>query len=335
MSLNIWTNNNKCRKIGPEYMAAGDQGQIVYSSDRQHWSQCDTNSTANLFALDGVPGFILAGGNALMKSTDGRIFRQITNLPKWVNLSTGLLYPLTIYRIQVVSISEAYLGCNYGIILHTIDGGLTWESIDMKSPATICFGMYWRDSLTGWVATVDGNIRKTTDGGHTWTGSSYAPGIALRNIRVNTSGVGYACGDARTFFKTIDHGLTWFPIYLPELNNASIPDNFREMAVLSDLELYLVGNDGLVIHSGDGGMNWTNVSNPYNNWNGVDFESSLSGVIVGGTSTASTNDGGHTWTLTNGSPVITSIGTTFAGSITPPTVPAATSTTTSTGKKKP
>lgn len=333
MSYEQWTNVNKVKKIGPKYYGVGDLGQIVVSDDRKSWSQCHTNSVSSLWALDGVPGFILAGGYGLMKSMDGVNFTQMTNLPKYLYGGTTLL-TLTVYSIQVVNSLEAYVGCNYGIILHTVDGGQTWESIDMHSPATLCFAMFWRDSSVGWVGTIDGNIRKTTDGGHTWVGMSNAPTLPVRDIKISQNGIGYACGDSGLFLKSTDDGNTWSRLYFPALNSTA-PDNFKEMVLFGDNEIFLVANDGIVIHTVDGGSTWENLSNMWSNWSSLAFESPSIGVIAGFTVTAATNDGGHTWVRTNSSMTLSVTVTTFSTMTSPPAVSTTVPTTTTTAKKKP
>jgi len=104
------------------------------------------------------------------------------------------------------------VGCDYGpdgdwhwgTVLHTVDGGLTWQtSLETNADLdTVAFA----DGLHGWVGGEDGAIARTTDGGTTWealdttTASTVHKVVAADQLQV------WAAGAGGTILRTDDGG---------------------------------------------------------------------------------------------------------------------------------
>lgn len=71
--------------------------------------------------------------------------------------------------------------------------------------------LHFVDPLTGWIATGDGAIYRTGDGGATWTGQFNDPTLYFRSIRFADSQRGFAgtLSSSHLLYATVDGGTTW------------------------------------------------------------------------------------------------------------------------------
>jgi photosystem II stability/assembly factor-like uncharacterized protein len=106
-------------------------------------------------------------------------------------------------------------GHTWGYILHTNDGGNTWDyqfyggGHDGCKLHSICF----TDSLKGWSAGggwgYRGIILKTTNGGNNWDTSYFNNSSTLHSINFADSFNGWAVGSNGSIISTTDGGNTW------------------------------------------------------------------------------------------------------------------------------
>jgi photosystem II stability/assembly factor-like uncharacterized protein len=136
----------------------------------------------------------------------------------------------------------------------TTDGGLTWLGLgtgpSLASPATMAFV----NSTTGFVTGADGGLARTQDGGRTW--QTLAPAVTgLGRLYFVNESLGFSLGRNQVF-RTADGGNTW--------TSWSIPLDFDDGGgYLGGLQFvdartgWLVGREGLVMVTIDGGLTWT------------------------------------------------------------------------------
>ncbi|GAB4331150.1 MAG: hypothetical protein Kow0037_07450 [Calditrichia bacterium] len=200
----------------------------------------------SLIILISVPGWSQSGWDIiqqpdepLLYSLDNYFF--LTPSEGWVVGSAGSSYP--------------------GVILHTTDGGATWE-VQVNIPAgsdTSFYGVKFLDNQTGWVFGGSGLIWKTTDGGQTWTNQSLTfTTNRLRSISIVDANTVYASGDDGTIAKTTDGGNTWVDQTQSAISTSDLYGiyafNAQEAVVISG------SNDGVYAYTSDGGGTW-NVGN--------------------------------------------------------------------------
>jgi photosystem II stability/assembly factor-like uncharacterized protein len=200
--------------------------------------------------------------------------------------------------------------CNKGTIFKTADGGLTWNKVNngYGGVNNYCEKIFFINNTVGWTLGSEGIagtgdtryvIRKTTDGGLTWSQQNTPPMEATIDIFFINANEGYACGGGgfrldRPFtgslFSTIDGGITWSLVY--ETSAA-----LRKIEVVDPLHVWVAGNSGIIINSMDGGSTWTKQNTNTSIWlEDVDFFDSMNGLATGRDSLIlSTNDGGLTW----------------------------------------
>lgn len=100
--------------------------------------------------------------------------------------------------------------------------------------------MYFIDDANGLVASEQGMIYRTDDGGRTWKtvhiGSKHLSGIVF-----NQQGVGVAVGHEGVLFVSADKGMTWTKA------ESTVTENLNSVIELKDGKFYAVGDDGVLI----------------------------------------------------------------------------------------
>jgi len=217
---------------------------------------------------------------------------------------------IDLYAIQFVSPKEGWaVGGKFtedkGIVLHTTDGGKTWQIQENPAGHTLWDLCFLNNSL-GWAVGADGTIIMTKDGGKTWKAQISKVQNWLYGVTFLTPKLGYAVGMGETILRTRD-GRTW-----KILKGGKPPSGVGEGEVmLSDVcfvnekKGWTVGQNGEILHTEDGGRTWKpqtsgleQMAQEYNLvlW-GVHFINELKGWAVGDYGIIiHTEDGGKTWT---------------------------------------
>lgn len=94
-----------------------------------------------------------------------------------------------------------------GVILHTINGGNTWEIQTLPFVENIV-ALEMLDPINGYAASQEGSIFKTTNGGETWEfhGPTFALSLADMDFPPG-SDTGYACGQNGALFRITPEGI--------------------------------------------------------------------------------------------------------------------------------
>jgi photosystem II stability/assembly factor-like uncharacterized protein len=160
----------------------------------------------------------------------------------------------------------------------------------------------------GWAVGAFGTILRTSNGGDTWTtqGADVTLGISLAGVSFTDNQSGWAIAErGRVIFRTVDGGGAWTRENFPSDSPRS------EMQFIDRNHGWVILNQGGVLHTSDGGLNWehqpvTGVGlsggffiNEQTGWiAGWRRKSSgiqISEFLVDGTAARTTN-GGSTWT---------------------------------------
>ncbi|MBS4032868.1 MAG: T9SS type A sorting domain-containing protein [Ignavibacterium sp.] len=229
---------------------------------------------------------------------------QITSLAQdgWFNVTPSDTVPrlLGVYALDANNIWVTGVD---GTILHTIDGGLSWVSI--QSNISVGLGkVQFINPDTGWVASSH-YIYRTTDGGSSWVQQLYLPNSS--DIITDVEFVkglpgeqvwGYATGGLQSFWKTTDCGETWI-----SNGGACGNGNFNACSFVDKNTGWIVGVPSVsttasIMRTTDGGGIFEEqinpVSEPY--LRDVIFIDSQRGLTVGiYGQTLFTSDGGANW----------------------------------------
>lgn len=181
---------------------------------------------------------------------------------EWIYDAT---YPTAqaLWGVKFISTSEGWVVGSSGTILHTVDGGTTWEAQesgtdrDLKAVAFV-------DNQRGWVVGHGGTILQTKDGGRHWT--------AVRSSAQQLQEKG--------------------PIILGSGSHSELLKIF----FLNEQEGWVGGEEGFLLHTRDGGEHWEQGSRftiaPII---GIHFVDAQNGWMLAGDRMYRTVDGGKEW----------------------------------------
>jgi photosystem II stability/assembly factor-like uncharacterized protein len=150
---------------------------------------------------------------------------------------------VNLYGISYPDPDHVWLVGEFGVILASTDGGLTWHQQSTPVESTL-FGVRFIDAKRGWAVGVDSVILDTEDGGATWR-LSHAPiaGRSLYDVFVRGN-QGWIVGESGTVLQTGDGGATWKISPLP----IQLAANWiRSVSLSSDARGFAVGSEGLVM----------------------------------------------------------------------------------------
>ena len=181
------------------------------------------------------------------------------------------------------------------LLFETYDGGITWQAGVAGSSEH--HGVQFLDSECGTIVGENNEIIRTIDGGSTWQSQSVPGGANWYDVHFNNTTEGWVAGGAGIAY-TSTAGAFW------EIQRAG---SFRAIDFTDSVNAWAVGENGLVVHTADGGGTWETVSIPgdCSILTDVDFWSDSEGWISGDgyLSTWSepvvfhTTDGGLSWSI--------------------------------------
>ena len=207
----------------------GDSGSIFYTSDGGlNWSQQQTNTASKimrLFFLDDNRAWALA----------------------WADAGAG---------------ENLFYGTE---ILTTTNGGENWNVEQYREENVFLRGIYFLDTLKGFVGGVPGKFLVTTDGGITWEPANIDSGtfshFPVIDFKFYDQLYGFACGGrfdiAGVIWRTINGGESWAPLdaqYSPadEVWDIHFFDSLNVLGIGGDPDQYGVG----MMTSTDAGISW-------------------------------------------------------------------------------
>jgi photosystem II stability/assembly factor-like uncharacterized protein len=170
---------------------------------------------------------------------------------------------------------------------------------DVSSPTTNNLNQVFFTNLhNGFIAGEQGTVLKTTDGGKSWSLTTFMPDANWKAIYFSSPLTGYIASASGTIAKTTDGGLNWNVIY------SNVSNNFTKILFLNDNTGFAIGYDGLILKTSNGGINWTQIPSGTNTkLTDIDFVNNQKGYITGEydfsnyqTTFLTSDNGGETWT---------------------------------------
>lgn len=193
-----------------------------------------------------------------------------------------------------------------GIILHTSDGGETWE-IQFASRGTYLFGIFFTDNNHGWAVGEAGVLLRTENGGKLW---SHIPATGtikwLNGIYFFDKNNGFLTGESETVLKTTDGGLSWQKIDAEaDREFYDFKSFYRDITFVGD-KGWIAGQNGTILISEDRGETWEPRATEFDekirelmDLRKIFFINENTGYAVGGLGTRilKTDNGGESWSL--------------------------------------
>lgn len=193
-----------------------------------------------------------------------------------------------------------------GKILHTTDGGQTWE-VQQKYNSCL-MSVHFVSKLHGWAVGENGTIVTTLNGGGAWTAQTAGTGYTLNDVDFVDDSYGWIAGvespsgygNGRVW-RTTDGGSHWvqsgyFEGWSGDYGKYSIDFIDRNIGYVAGAE----EGKGSVHKTTDGGQTWVEkpLGGDYPILRGLNFVSANEGWVVGDDGfIAHTTNGGDTWEL--------------------------------------
>lgn len=181
-----------------------------------------------------------AGEAGVMRTTDGGA--------NWTTYQTAD----DVEAVYFVSESAGWLCGNDGMIMHSSDGGITWQS-QTSGVSEKLRDIWFADAMYGWAVGRDGILLATSDGGATWSSQSSPATDDLRGIYMLDTQRGWIVGSDGLILYTSNGGQLWE-------TQLSVPggeeDEFEAVFALNENYVWAVGGQGRVYATTDSGENW-------------------------------------------------------------------------------
>ncbi|MCK6693268.1 MAG: PKD domain-containing protein [Thermoanaerobaculia bacterium] len=155
---------------------------------------------------------------------------------------------------------------------------------------TIFNDVFFVNADTGWVVGAGGTIRKTTNGGVTWTPQG-AGTTSFNGVYFINADTGWVVGNSGTIRRTTNGGQNWTLHLVP-----GNPVNLNAIYFVDNHNGWVVGNNGKIFTSENGGAVWDEQSSgTSNHLYGVHFTDSQNGWAAGTVGTISRTTNGGAW----------------------------------------
>jgi photosystem II stability/assembly factor-like uncharacterized protein len=200
---------------------------------------------------------------------------------------------------------EGWVVGELGRVLHTTDGGKTFDRLDAGTKSAFLSVACLPDH-TVVITGQYGLALRSKDNGATWEKLKTGVDRNLLSVSFANNTLGVAVGDYGSIVRTTDGGTTWTKIPLPA--DIPLPEDIAEIIEPGDVLLYdvdfvdaekgwIVGEFGVILATTDGGQSW--VAQPSmieTTLFGVCFADAMNGWAVGLEQVMlHTTDGGQSW----------------------------------------
>ncbi len=210
-----------------------------------------------------------------------------------------------LFAVHLSDRGKGWVVGKYGLILHTPDGGKTWErmpSVTTKALTAVSFA----DELHGFAVGSGGNVITTTDGGSSWKLQASKTKDHLLGLHVLSQRVALVVGAFGTILSTTNGGGSWkrhrlsWEKLIPRIINEGgyMEPNLNAVHFVTRDTGWVVGEFGLVLRTTDGGQTWVSQRYGVNlpRLLAVVFRDENTGFAVGQKGTLiKTVDGGKHW----------------------------------------
>ncbi len=186
---------------------------------------------------------------------------------------------------------------NYGLMIETNDGGLTWNVLPSKTRLGL-FGIAHAGEHRLIVGQSGYVLARTGD--EDWREVDSGLTARLLNVAMNASGLVVAVGEFGFVARSRDYGGTWeaTPIDWTQFNDEGYEPHLYEVIVEKDGSLMIAGEFGLILRSEDSAETWTAVAQGDESVFDIDLanDGSNTGYAVGQEGLLlKTSDNGRSW----------------------------------------
>src|SRR3972149_3914519 len=190
-------------------------------------------------------------------------------LPAKIRAQTAIISERdSLYGVAAVGREHAWVVGYWGKILHTANGGKTWE-LQTSGTDKPLYSVKFIDERQGIITGREGAILRTDDGGKTWIKATSGTKHQLISVAYADRQNIWAVGDFGTILHSPDSGKTWqdrslktWPV--EQLDKFLRPEENPDL-VLNRVYFYdahqgwIIGEFAHILHTEDGGQSWRKV----------------------------------------------------------------------------
>lgn len=292
------------------WLVTAREGAILRTENGgSSWNKVPANTVGG---FDSISFIDAQRGWAISKDAQAQVWRTTDGGRTWIAIAKMRVDELDTNFLS--SVQMKFVDASHGWIIETFsiwrteDGGISWKKGDITSRSEVK-GQPVRGSFVnawmGWIHSSEGEVFRTKDGGKTWHVSMVAADVDLTDIIFIDERNGWLSGTNGKLYCTINGGETWQPLSVASNNTVISSVHF-----VSKKEGWAVGyiqqadtapraGRGLVLHTTDGGLNWTNVQVGENEpfFDRVYFAGAQHGWLFARDNVYRTEDGGQTWRI--------------------------------------
>ena len=241
-----WTNLNGIEGLdGDSFVAWGEGGRVVATTDGATWNDASGNNTASFNDVEIISDNVMVGvanGGNIWVTTNAT-----APIPTWTNRSVDMVHDVT--DVEFSDTSNGMAVATEGVLLRTSDGGVSWtqEHVDSSNPL---HGLV-QISASTWAAAGGGlNIVRSVDSGATWT-YALSGQKTWWDVSMSTQAIGWRVGTDGSIEKTTNGGSVWVA------QTSNTQSDLFGVRALSEQRAVAVGRDGAIVTTSDGGTTWT------------------------------------------------------------------------------
>ncbi len=266
----------------------GSEGIILKTTDGgTTWKKLTSTTDKNLYSVSFVDenlGFAVGDNATILKTSNGG-----NTWIKQISYTTNNLS-----KVKFINSTTGYIIGEKGTILKTVTSGLVWLTVNITTTHDITAFSLINDNKI-FIGDKWGFIYKTTNGGNSW--DLVKPGNYNNDEIISLNFLDEQVGIYINYlgiYKTLNGGLNWNKIF-------DISIILRQLFFVNKTIGFVVGNNGFVYKTTNGGNSWINkISYDVNSLNKIKFISSNIGFAIGNNNKfLKTTDGGKNWILSN------------------------------------
>ncbi|MEI8083278.1 MAG: YCF48-related protein, partial [Actinomycetes bacterium] len=246
---------------------ADGYGAILHTTDGgQSWVRQGSAATIPNVAVEGIT--VVGSQTVWVSCAGGFILRSDDAGQTWAQQTSGTT--TTLFEIAAVNSQEAWAAGDeqdgYAIMLHTSDGGVTWERQGTAATMGDAFiDLTAADGQTAWGVGPNQWIAHTADGGLTWQHQSTYGLDHVNGACAVNSDIAWAAVDYNRVLRTTNGGATWNDVPLPAMRTAyllgiSAPGPNAAWAVGGAIDARY--DWGVIVRTTDAGKTWQVQSTP-------------------------------------------------------------------------
>ncbi|MBI1803693.1 MAG: hypothetical protein HY033_12800 [Ignavibacteriae bacterium] len=263
---NLWSAYFPVTGVG---YTVGETNTILKSIDfGTNWVRLDSTAPRNYFSVFFTTqdsGWVVGSQGIIRRTTDGGM--------TWISQASHSAFAL--YALTFTNKSNAF-AVGDARIISSHNGGEFWdaESLDATNGAR---GIFFTDTSSGWIAGLHGEIKRTVDGGATWSSLTRGSRVNLNAISIPAQDQTYAIavGDKGIVMRTTNAGAEWTTSSTPTTKA------LRSVYFISSNAGIVVGDNGVILQTIDGGQAWNSIQSDSSNLTSVYFADGLNGWAAG------------------------------------------------------